>query len=247
MTKRRKRWLRRLAIGVSFAAFAAPASAQPVQPADSGGGMRIVAISSGSIIDRTLPPRPAERATSAVRPDDRTDRFAIADAALPATSLHTTGRSRGSVCDLERCFAVDVSELRSVSWDGAVGTRTRHARARLCGPGSGSATSVGQDRPTLSSRGQRNERALRSPLSLWSDELAYGALGLACVQPLLEQDAKLLAGREHVRVAGPARGQLHDPNIVVPIAVTASVGSRFIERGQRRATAQEAHAWGASS
>ena len=41
MTKRRKRWLRRLAIGVSFAAFAAPASAQPVQPAASGGGMRL--------------------------------------------------------------------------------------------------------------------------------------------------------------------------------------------------------------
>jgi len=98
MTKRRRRWLRRLTIGVSFAAFAAPASAQPVQPAASGGGMRIVAVNPGSIIDRTLPPRRAERATSAVRPDDRADRFAISDAASPATSFHTT----------------------SVSWDGAV-------------------------------------------------------------------------------------------------------------------------------
>ncbi len=60
--------------------------------------MHIVAVSSSSIIDRTLPPRRAERATIAARPDDRADRFAIADAALPATSLHTT----------------------SVSWDGAV-------------------------------------------------------------------------------------------------------------------------------
>jgi hypothetical protein len=97
MTKRRRRWLHRLTIGVSFAAFAAPASAQPVQPA-AGGGMQIVAVNAGSIVDRTLPPPRAERATIAVRPDNRADRFAISDAASPVTSLHAT----------------------SVSWDGAV-------------------------------------------------------------------------------------------------------------------------------
>jgi hypothetical protein len=72
------------------------------------------------------------------------------------------------------------------------------------------------------------------------------ALGLAGVEPLFEQDAELLSGREQIRVAWPARGQLHDPNVVVPVAVTASVSRRFIERGQRRATAQEAHDWGIS-
>ena len=98
MTKRRRRWLRRLTIGVSFAAFAAPASAQPIPAAADGGGMQIVAVTQGSIIDRTLPPRRAERVTIAVRPDDRADRFASSDAALPATTLYTA----------------------SVSWDGAV-------------------------------------------------------------------------------------------------------------------------------
>ena len=98
MTKRSRRWLRRLTVGVTFAAFAAPASAQPIQAAADGGGMRIVAVTQGSIVDRTLPSRRAERATIAVRPDDRADRFAVSDAAPPATSLHTT----------------------SVSWDGAV-------------------------------------------------------------------------------------------------------------------------------
>jgi hypothetical protein len=97
MRKRRRRWLRRLTIGVSFAAFAAPASAQPIEPA-AGGGMRIVAVNSGTIIDRTLPPRHAEGRPLAVRPDDRADRFATSNGAPPATSVHTT----------------------SVSWDGAV-------------------------------------------------------------------------------------------------------------------------------
>jgi hypothetical protein len=72
------------------------------------------------------------------------------------------------------------------------------------------------------------------------------ALRLACVEPFFEEDAQLLSGREQVFIAGPAWRELHDPNVVVPVAVTASVGSRFIERRQRRATAQEAHDWGIS-
>jgi hypothetical protein len=115
MTNRRRRWLRRLTIGVSLAAFAAPAAAEAVQPAASG-GLQIVSINSGAIVDRTLEPqqpaalRPDDRSdrftvgqqsqlkSTAVRPDDRADRFAITDGASPATSSNNT----------------------SVSWDGAV-------------------------------------------------------------------------------------------------------------------------------
>ena len=98
MKIRRRRWLRRLTIGISLAAFAAPAAAQPVQPAASGGGMQIVSIDSGAIVDRTLQPQRAQLANPAVRPDDRAEWFATSDDASPATS----------------------SSDASVSWDGAV-------------------------------------------------------------------------------------------------------------------------------
>ena len=120
--------------------------------------------------------------------------------------------------------------------------RTRHARAR---PGTRARDRLhppAENRRTLGSRGQRSGGGLFGARFRWS----LGAFGLARVEPFLEEDAQLLAGREHVLVARPARGQLHDPNVVVPVAVTASVGSCFIERRQRRATAQEAHDWGIS-
>ena len=82
MTKRRRRWLRRLTIGVSFAALAAPAAAQPVQPAESGGGgMQIVSVSPSTIVDRTL------------SPDARGDRLPPAESVWPGTSVHNTSVS----------------------------------------------------------------------------------------------------------------------------------------------------------
>ena len=155
-----------------------------------------------------------------MRPDDRADRFAISDGASPATSV----------------------EHSSVSWDGAVtlGLGTLVLVLAL-GLGIGYIRRP-KDRRTLSSRGQRSGAGSSEPAFVWS----LGALGLARVEPFLEEDAQLLAGREHVLVARPARRQLHDPNVVVPVAVTASVGSCFIERRQRRATAEKAHDWGIS-
>ena len=79
MTNRRRRWLRRIAIGISFAVFAAPAAAKPVPAVNSNGPL-------------------AAQERASVRPDNRADRFAISDAASPATSGTTA----------------------SVSWDGAV-------------------------------------------------------------------------------------------------------------------------------
>ena len=95
MTNRRKRWLRRFAIGVSLAAFAAPAAAKPTPAGGSGG----VALQQSAI------QRPDDRsarftvgqqvvlasalASTAVRPDDRADRFAISDSASAATSSNS--------------------------------------------------------------------------------------------------------------------------------------------------------------
>ncbi len=245
MTNRRRRWLRRLAIGVSFAAFAAPAAAKPIpakQHADARSGRMTGRIGSRSPsrrcsraprCDRTTarigsrsPTELAATAGAPVRPDDRADRFAISDGASPATSSQHRKRLLGWGRD----------------------ARARHARAR---PGARPRARLhpsaqGSPDSKFAGAAKRAEAGSSEPAFVWSYARVLRALGLACVQPLLEQDAKLLAGREHVRVAGPARGQLHDPNVVVPVAVTASVGSRFIERGQRRATAQEAHDWGIS-
>jgi hypothetical protein len=118
MTNRRRRWLRRLAIGISFAVFVAPAAAKPDPGPNS---MQIVSIRPDDRSDRfavgqhvqvaSNAARPDDRSdrfvglqqaqlasTSSVRPDDRADRFAISDGAAPATSTSTA----------------------SVSWDGAV-------------------------------------------------------------------------------------------------------------------------------
>ena len=100
MRNRRRRWLRRLAIGVSLAAFAAPAAAKPTPAGGSGG----VALEPSALVkpddrsDRFTVGQQVLLASTAVRPDDRANRFAISDGASPATSSSTS----------------------SVSWDGAV-------------------------------------------------------------------------------------------------------------------------------
>ena len=117
MTNRRRRWLRRLAIGISFAVFVAPAAAKPdpgpntmqivsIRPDDRSDrfavGQQTQLASSGvrpdDRSDRFVGLEQAQLASTAVRPDDRADRFAISDGAAPATSTSTA----------------------SVSWDGAV-------------------------------------------------------------------------------------------------------------------------------
>lgn len=95
MTNRRRRWLRRFAIGVSIAAFAAPAAAKPTPAGGSGG----VALYQSAILrpddrsDRFTVGQQLLLASAAVRPDDRADRFAISDGASAATSASNAGVS----------------------------------------------------------------------------------------------------------------------------------------------------------
>lgn len=71
-------------------------------------------------------------------------------------------------------------------------------------------------------------------------------LGVARVEPQLEERAEILAGREHVLVPWPAGRQLHDPHVVFAAAVAALVRRRLIERRQRSTTAEKAHTYGIS-
>ena len=120
MTNRRKRWLRRFAIGVSIAAFAAPAAAKPT-PAGGGGG---VALQQSAILrpddrsDRFTVGQQLLLASAAVRPDDRADRFAISDGASSATSSQQRKRFLG--------WGRDASDsARSCSsWPSASGSAT---------------------------------------------------------------------------------------------------------------------------
>ena len=77
--------------------------------------------------------------------------------------------------------------------------------------------------------GQRRKRALRSPLFV-----VRRFLGLARVEPQLEEGAQLLARREHVFVARTPRRQLHDPHVVVAHAVAARIGSGLVELASGR-------------
>jgi hypothetical protein len=100
MTNRRRRWLRRLAIGIAFATFAAPAAARPDE---GGGGSNGVEIASAPVrpddrADRFTGTQQTQFAGNAVRPDDRADRFAVSGGASQASAPSDS----------------------SVSWDGAL-------------------------------------------------------------------------------------------------------------------------------
>jgi hypothetical protein len=135
MTIRRRRWLRRLTIGVSLAVFAAPAAAKPTPSATS---MQIVSIDSGAIVDRTVAPqqstalRPDDRsdrfavgqqtqlASNAVRPDDRADRFAgLQQTQLASNAVRPDDRADRFAISNGASPATSTSNT-SVSWDGAV-------------------------------------------------------------------------------------------------------------------------------
>ena len=103
MTIRRKRWVRRFAIGVALAAFASPAAAKPDEGGAGGSGAatasRAAAVRPDDRADRFTGVEQTLIASNATRPDDRADRFAISDGVSTAAS-HSTDTS--------------------VSWDSAV-------------------------------------------------------------------------------------------------------------------------------
>jgi hypothetical protein len=99
MTVWRRRWLGRLAIGVSVAAFAAPAAARPDEGGAGAAPQQTAAVRPDDRADRFTRVQPTLVASNAVRPDDRADRFAISDGVQTATPQSTDS---------------------SVSWDGAV-------------------------------------------------------------------------------------------------------------------------------
>jgi hypothetical protein len=117
MTVRRRRWLRRLAIGISFATFAAPAAARPDEGSAGNNRVEIASLSSRAILDGALGPQQA----APVRPDDRADRFAgTQQTQFAGNSVRPDDRAdRFAVSGgISQASAPDVDS--SVSWDGAV-------------------------------------------------------------------------------------------------------------------------------
>jgi hypothetical protein len=117
MTIRRRRWLRRLAIGISFAAFVAPAAAKPDPGPNS---MQIVSIRPDDRSDRFAVGQHVQVASNAARPDDRSDRFVgLQQAQLASTSVRPDDRAdRFAISD--GAAPVTSTSRASVSWDGAV-------------------------------------------------------------------------------------------------------------------------------
>ena len=117
MTVRRRRWLRRLAIGVSIAAFAAPASARPDEGGVGRNGVEATSLSSRAILDGALAPQQ----TAAVRPDDRADRFAgVQQTPVASNAVRPDDRAnRFAISDGVLTAAPQPTDS-SVSWDGAV-------------------------------------------------------------------------------------------------------------------------------
>jgi hypothetical protein len=115
MTNRRRRWLRRLAFGISFAVIVAPAAAKPVP----GPNMQIVSIRPDDRSDRFAVGQHAQLASSAVRPDDRSDRFVGLRQAQHASTVRPDDRAdRFAISD--GAAPATSTSTASVSWDGAV-------------------------------------------------------------------------------------------------------------------------------
>ena len=70
---------------------------------------------------------------------------------------------------------------------------------------------------------------------------ARGLLGLALVEPLLEELTQLFAGRQQVFVARSARGQRHDPDVARARSVAARVRGGLVKRRKRGTAAEKSH------
>lgn len=101
MTIRRRRWLRRLAIGISFATFVTPAAARPDEGGAGGTRAEISSVRPDDRADRFTGVQRTQFVGNAVRPDDRASRFAVT----------------GAVSETPAPTPVTDAD---VSWDGAV-------------------------------------------------------------------------------------------------------------------------------
>ena len=140
MTNRRRRWLRRLAIGVSLAAFAAPAAAKPIP----GPNSMQISIRPDDRSDRFTVAQQTLFASTAVRPDDRADRFAIVRRRLAgAQRAPLCGRTTARIGSRSRT-APRRRQRAPRAFPGMGPSRSDLARSCSSWPSaSGSATSVG--------------------------------------------------------------------------------------------------------
>ena len=71
--------------------------------------------------------------------------------------------------------------------------------------------------------------------------ISEGRFGLARVEACLEVAADCLAVREHLVVASPARWELHDPDVVVSLAVAARVRCGLVKGAETIALSPPQH------
>jgi hypothetical protein len=121
MTVRRRRWLRRLAIGVSVAAFAAPAAARPDEGGTGVAPQQTAAVRPDDRADRFTRVQPTLVASNAVRPDDRADRFTgVRPTLVASNAVRPDDRADRFAISDGFSTATPQSTDSSVSWDGAV-------------------------------------------------------------------------------------------------------------------------------
>ena len=94
--RKRTRWLRRLALGLAFAAIASPAQARPIDDgANQRGAIYVSAGGWSGLVDaKTGVPVSAgltdELTAPAVRPDDKAERFSAGSASPPAQATSSS-------------------------------------------------------------------------------------------------------------------------------------------------------------